>query len=310
MVAFVSGAAGFIGSNLVDKLLASGQDVIGYDNLSTGSLLNLSNAANNSRFRFISGDLLDRELLRRSIPTGAEVYHLAANADVRYGLQNTFRDLEQNTIATYNLLDASHNMDASLFVFSSTGSVYGEASELPTPETSSFPIQTSLYGASKLACEGLISAFSTGFGLRSFIFRFVSVLGPRYSHGHVLDFYRQLRNDPSHLHILGNGMQRKSYIHVEDCISALLNVPRLVDSLFEIFNLGTNQYCTVLDSASWICQEMACTPRITTAGGDRGWIGDNPFIFLDTKKIRSVGWLPSHDIKYSVINTVKFLAQS
>ncbi len=192
-------------------------------------------------------------------------------------------------------------------VFSSTGSVYGEASVIPTPEDCPFPVQTSLYGASKLAAEGLISAYCEGFGFNGLIFRFVSILGERYSHGHIFDFYRKLLADPTHIEVLGNGRQRKSYLYVHDCLNAvLLAVDRLPTGL-SILNLGTDSYCTVDDSLGWICQELGVQPQRSYTGGERGWIGDNPFIFLDCARVRSLGWLPTVSIEQGVRRTLAYL---
>jgi len=178
---------------------------------------------------------------------------------------------------------------------------------VPTPENGPFPIQTSLYGASKTACEGLISAYCEGFGFQSWIFRFVSILGERYSHGHIFDFYYQLNTDPSRLKVLGNGKQRKSYLYVQDCIDAILIALDKASEKVNIFNLGVDEYCEVNDSIGWICQELGVKPRLEYAGGDRGWVGDNPFIFLDTKKIQSLGWNPKVSISEGVIKTVQYL---
>jgi UDP-glucose 4-epimerase len=235
------------------------------------------------------------------------VFHLAANADVRFGTDHPRRDLEQNTIATYNVLEAMRANGIKRVAFSSTGSVYGEATVVPTPETAPFPIQTSLYGASKLAGEGLIAAYCEGFGFQSWIFRFVSILGERYTHGHVFDFYKQLKRDPDHLRVLGNGKQRKSYLHVQDCIDAVLLAVDRADDKVNVFNLGVDSYCQVDDSIGWICDALKLAPRRDYTGGDRGWIGDNAFIFLDTAKIRALGWTPKLDIRQGVVRTVEFL---
>src|SRR5450432_3445631 len=189
MQAFVTGAAGFIGSNLVDRLLAVGHNVVGYDNFSTGQRRFLEGASQSPQFRLVEADLLNTEVLRSAIAGSEMVFHLAANADVRFGTHHPFRDIEQNTIATYNVLEAMRAHGIKRIAFSSTGSVYGEATVFPTPEDAPFPIQTSLYGAAKTAGEGLIAAFCEGFGMQSWIFRFVSILGERYSHGHVFDLY-------------------------------------------------------------------------------------------------------------------------
>src|SRR3954467_8581889 len=200
MTYFITGAAGFIGSNLVDRLLANGETVIGYDNLTTGNMRFLKAAFANPKFRFVEGDLLDIGALTRAMQGANFVFHLAANADVRFGTQHPERDLQQNTIATFNVLEAMRGNNVLLIVFSSTGSIYGEPEIFPTPEDAPFPLQTSLYGASKLAGEALIEAYCEGFGLTSYIFRFVSILGDRYSHGHVFDFFKRLRLDPTELH--------------------------------------------------------------------------------------------------------------
>lgn len=303
----VTGCAGFIGSSLTDRLLEGGNLVIGVDNFSTGQEKFLTSASENPNFRLFKGDLLDLPFLTKSFAGGDFVFHLAANADVRFGTEHPRRDLEQNTIATYNVLEAMRANDIKHIAFSSTGSVYGEAAVVPTPELAPFPIQTSLYGASKLACEGLIAAYCEGFGFRSWIFRFVSILGERYTHGHVFDFYKQLLNDPSQLRVLGNGLQRKSYLYIQDCIDAmLLAVDKALEKV-NIFNLGVDAYCEVKDSIGWISDALQLKPQLNFSGGDRGWIGDNPFIFLDTKKIRALGWQPKLSIQEGVVKTVEFL---
>ena len=201
----VTGCAGFIASSLTDRLLASGVNVVGIDNFSTGQRRFVEGALRHEQFRLIEGDLLDRELVREVLRGADTVFHLAANADVRFGPEHPRRDLEQNTIVTHNVLEAVRVNQVRRIAFSSTGSVYGEASVIPTPEDAPFPVQTSLYGASKLACEGMIEAYAEAFGLQAYIFRFVSILGERYTHGHVVDFYRQLRIDPTRLRVLGDG---------------------------------------------------------------------------------------------------------
>jgi UDP-glucose 4-epimerase len=307
MHAFVTGAAGFVGSNLVDRLLELGHTVTGYDNFSTGLAAFLETASTHPRFRLITGDLLDTATLNASMRGAEMVFHLAANADVRFGLEHPRKDLEQNTIATFNVLEAMRANEIKTIAFSSTGSVYGEATVIPTPEDAPFPSQTSLYGASKLACEGLIAAYAEGYGISGYIFRFVSVLGERYTHGHVFDFVKSLLADPSTLHILGDGRQRKSYLHVGDCVDAMLTALDKAGGRLNIFNLGTAEYCQVNDSAGWIAARVGCGPRLTYSGGDRGWVGDNPFIFLDTTRIRSLGWEPRLGIQEAVGRTVDWL---
>jgi UDP-glucose 4-epimerase len=303
----VTGCGGFIGSTVVDRLLQSGYSVIGVDNFSSGQRLFLKKAAGSPDFRLIEADLLDLPITCQAFAGGDTVIHLAANADVRFGTEHPRKDLEQNTIVTYNVLEAMRANGIKRIAFSSTGSVYGEASVIPTPENAPFPIQTSLYGASKLACEGLIAAYCEGFGFQSWIFRFVSILGERYNHGHVFDFYKQLLNDPSRLHVLGNGKQRKSYLYAPDCVDAIVLAMERADERVNIFNLGVDHYVEVNDSIGWISEALGVNPRLTYGGGDRGWIGDNPFIFLDTSKIRSLGWKPRLNIQEGIVKTVEFL---
>ncbi|MBR0778766.1 NAD-dependent epimerase/dehydratase family protein [Bradyrhizobium diazoefficiens] len=307
MRCFVTGAAGFIGSSLVDRLLAAGHSVVGYDNLSTGQRRFLQGASASPRFELVEADLLGDDLLRSSIAGCDIVFHLAANADVRFGTHHPFRDLEQNTIATYNLLEAMRASGIKRIAFSSTGSVYGESTLFPTPENAPFPVQTSLYGNSKVAAEGLISSYCEGFGFQGFIFRFVSILGERYTHGHVLDFYRKLLADPSRLEVLGNGRQRKSYLYVQDCIDAMLLAIERATGRVNIFNLGQDEYCEVNQSIGWICERLALKPQLAYTGGDRGWVGDNPFIFLDCSRMRALGWTPKKSIQTSVIATLEYL---
>ena len=303
----VTGAAGFIGSNLTNRLLAEGHQVVGFDNFSTGCRRFLAAAHQSPRFTLLEGDLLDLPTLTDAAAGADFVFHLAANADVRFGTEHPRRDLEQNTIGTANVLEAMRKRGVRRIGFSSTGSIYGEPGVFPTPEDAPFPIQTSLYGASKLAAEGLITAYCEGFGFEACIFRFVSILGEHYSHGHVFDFCRQLRQDPSQLHVLGNGKQRKSYLYVQDCLDAMLLAINRQRNRVAIYNLGTDSYCCVDDSVRWICEYLRVKPQITYGGGERGWIGDNPFIYLDCSRMRSLGWAPKVSIREAVVRTVRFL---
>jgi UDP-glucose 4-epimerase len=304
---FVTGGAGFIGSNLVDRLLADGHHVTAFDNLSTGIRAFLADAAKNSRFTLVEGDLLDQRALNRAIAGHDFVFHLAANADVRFGTHHPDRDLKQNTIATFNVLEAMRTNGVKRIGFSSTGSVYGEPDLFPTPETAPFPIQTSLYAASKVAGEGLISAYAAGFGFQACIFRFVSILGERYTHGHVFDFYAKLLANPHTIEILGNGKQRKSYLYIQDCIDAIFTVVANAAEPVTVVNLGAAEYCMVDDSLGWISERLGLNPQRNYTGGQRGWIGDSPFIFLDTKKLQSFGWQQKVSIRDAVVRTLDYL---
>lgn len=307
MIFFVTGCAGFIGSNLVDRLLSVGHSVVGYDNFSTGQEAFLQAALASPRFRLVRGDTLDLPALTDAMRGAEQVFHLAANADVRFGTQHPRKDLEQNTIATHNVLEAMRAVGATRIAFSSTGSVYGESTVVPTPEDAPFPLQTSLYGASKVAGEGLIQAYAEGFGFQACIFRFVSILGERYSHGHVFDFYRQLRDHPERLDVLGDGHQRKSYLYVQDCIDAMLLAIAKAPGRVNVLNLGTDESCEVNDSIGWICEHMGVHPTRNYSGGTRGWIGDNPLIHLDCRRMRALGWAPKLTIREAVERTVDYL---
>jgi UDP-glucose 4-epimerase len=310
---FVTGGAGFIGSNLVDRLLSDGHHVSAYDNCSTGQLEFLAEAMKNERFRLIKGDILDLSALTSAMQGAEVVFHLAANADVRFGPDHPRKDLDQNTIGTFNVLEAMRSNEARRIAFSSTGSIYGEPEIFPTPEDAPLPVQTSLYGASKLAGEGLIQAYCSSFGFQACIFRFVSILGERYSHGHVFDFYKQLQEHPDRLNVLGNGKQRKSYLSVQDCIEAMLlaiaNMAKSSSSV-SIHNLGTNEYVEVDDSIGWICEYLGVSPERIYSGGERGWIGDSPFIFLDCSRIRALGWQPKSSIRDGVMSTIDYLVKN
>ncbi len=306
----VTGGAGFIGSNVVDALLERGDDVVVLDDFSTGDEAFLEAARTGPHAAGLSvakTDVFrDGDGLAELFADAAAVLHLAANADVRFGWNSPRRDIEQNVLATHNVLEGARLAGVGQVLFSSTGSVYGEAPVVPTPEDSAIPMQTSLYGASKFAAEGFLGAYTEGTPLRATVFRFVSILGARYTHGHVIDFVRQLREHPDHLVVLGDGTQRKSYLEVSDCVAAVLS--RIgVGEKFEVFNLGVDDYCTVRDSIGWITARMGVTPELRFTGGDRGWIGDNPFIYLDTARIRATGWTPRYTIREAVERTVDFL---
>jgi UDP-glucose 4-epimerase len=312
---FITGAAGFVGSNLVDRLLTDGKVVVGWDNFSTGQQRFLADAQKNSNFKLLSGDNLDLPALVQAMAGCDTVFHLAANADVRFGLEHPSKDLQQNTVATFNILEAMRANGIKRIAFSSTGSVYGEADIIPTPETAPFPVQTSLYAASKVSGEGMISAYCEGFKFEGYIFRFVSILGERYTHGHIFDFYQQLLDHPDHLKVLGDGQQRKSYLYIGDCISAMLHTINLGAAKtakhgVQIYNLGTEEFVQVNDSIGIICRALDLKPKLEYAGGQRGWVGDSPFIFLDTKKVRATGWKPALTIEQGIQRTLQWLQQN
>lgn len=306
----ITGCAGFIGSNLVDKLLSLNAQIVGIDNLSTGKKKFLENALKYKNFKFIKCDLLNLKKIKKIFRGSEMVFHMAANADVRYGYKKPHKDLEQNTIVTYNILESMRINGIKDIAFCSTGSVYGEPKNFPTPENENFPVQTSFYGASKLAGESLIQAYCEAFKFKSWIFRFVSILGNRYTHGHVYDFYKQLLKNPKSLRVLGDGNQKKSYLYIDDCIEGMLLAIKKSKAKINIFNLGTDEYFSVKQSIKVISSLLKAKPKIVFEGGKRGWIGDSPFIYLNTKKIKSLGWKSKLSIEESIKGTVNYLEKN
>ena len=308
----ITGGAGFIGSNLADRLLADGVEVVVVDDFRTGRREFLADALRHPNMRLIEGDVLDSGVLGEALQGCDWVFHLQANADVRRGLEHPRRDLEQNTIATSNVLEAMRANGVNQIAFASTGSVYGEPDVFPTPESAPFPVQTSLYGASKLAAEGLIAAYTSGYDFTGLIFRFVSILGERYTHGHLFDFYCALTRDPTRLRVLGDGLQEKSYLCIDDCLRALLLAAshHEQDGGVWIYNLGTDETITVNQSIEIVKQRMGLSPEIELEGGRRGWVGDSPLIRLDTSRIRALGWQPRVTISQAVMRTLDWLADS
>jgi len=306
----VTGCAGFIGSHLCEKLISKGYNVTGIDNLSTGKLIFIKNIKNNKKFKFLKVDLFKEKKLYRFFKGNDVVFHLAANADVKNGFLQPKKDLEQNTIVTSNVLEAMRKNFIKKIIFASTGSIYGEPKNFPTKENNPFPIQTSLYGSSKLASEALIQSYCSGFGFNSTIFRFVSIMGSRYTHGHLFDFYKQLLKNKKKLKVLGNGLQKKSYLHVQDCINAMIMALKKNNRNVEIYNLGTNKFITVKYSIKTILKKLKLNPKIYYSGGKRGWIGDSPKIYLDTSKIKKIGWKPKKTIEESIKETIHFFIQN
>lgn len=310
--ACITGGAGFIGSNLADELIERGVEVVIVDDFRTGRREFVADALERPGVRLVQGDVLDETLLREAF-TGCDwVFHLQANADVRKGLEHPRRDLRQNTIATACVLEAMRAQGVSRILFSSTGSVYGEPEVFPTPEDAPFPVQTSLYAASKLAGEGLIEAYAAGYGFTGVICRFVSILGERYTHGHVFDFFCSLQRDPDRLRVLGDGRQEKSYLYVGDCVSAMLTAAERHrdEPGAHIYNLGTDETITVDESVRLITERLSLSPRIEHTGGRRGWAGDSPLIRLDTTRIRGLGWAPKLSIAQGILRTLDWLRAS
>ncbi len=303
----VTGGAGFIGSHLVDELVRRGDQVIVYDNLSTGFRRHLEIALDQNAVELVHADMLDQDKLNDAMRGVERVFHLAANADVRGGRANTLVDLEQNIIGTHRVLEAMRINGAKEIVFTSSATVYGEPDIFPTPETYA-PLQTSIYGASKLAAEAMIQAYGEYFGIRSFSFRFVSWIGERYSHGVVFDFIKKLQANPRKLEILGDGNQKKSYLHVEDGVNAICKALDNMKDLKNVVNLGHSDYLNVVDLANIVVEEMGLSGvEYDFTGGVRGWLGDSPFVHLDISRIRNAGFEPHVSIEEGIRRTVRYL---
>jgi UDP-glucose 4-epimerase len=306
----VTGGAGFIGSHVADQLLALGATVTVFDDLSTGFR---EFVPGHERVRLIEADLLDAGRLVEAMSGVDFVFHMAANADIRDNFKEPRKCVDQNVVVTQNVLEAMRAAGTRELAFASTGSVYGEATVIPTPEDAPFPTQTSIYASTKVAAEGLLTAYAQpepAPAMRTWIFRFVSLLGPRYTHGHVVDFFRKLKADPSRLPVLGNGLQKKSYLHVVDCVAAMLLAVERAREPVNVFNLGHTDWIEVKESIRIITRTMGLSPRIEYAGGERGWPGDSPKILLDITRIKSLGWAPSRTIEESIVETLRFLADN
>ena len=301
----VTGGAGFIGSNFVDELLANGVQVRIIDNYRTGRPEFVPEGV-----EMFEGDVLDTALLLRAFDGCDWIAHFQANADVRHGLERPFFDLEQNGLATARVLDAMRQTSVRRIFFASTASVYGNLQMEFIPEDAPFPIQASLYGASKTYCEGLITSYCEGFGFTAVIGRWVQIIGERYLHGHVIDFVRKLLHDPTRMEVLGDGRQRKSGLYVQDLVAGIYTAMLANDNNPgpHIYNLGTGETYTVNESAALISKRMGVSPTLEYTGRvNGGWVGDNPFIQLDTTKINELGWKPTLTIPEAILATVEWL---
>ena len=296
----VTGGAGFIGSHVVDRLIEEKHEIVVLDNLSSGNEKFIAPHLGKDNFRFHKVDILHDDIADLFDDVD-EVWHLAANPEVRLGAENTRIHLEQNVIATYNVLEAMRLNEVRRILFTSTSTVYGEAEQLPTPEE--YPtVPISLYGASKLACEAFIASYCHTFDMHAWLYRFANVIGTRSSHGVIYDFINKIRSNPAELEILGDGSQTKSYIYVSDCIEAMLAGLKAIDkSRVHIFNIGTTDMTSVTRIAELVCDAMHVSPAFTFTGGKRGWIGDVPIMLLDASKLSNLGW----EQKYTSEEAVK-----
>jgi UDP-glucose 4-epimerase len=302
----VTGGAGFIGSHLVDALMARGWEICVFDNLSTGSLENIKQWLDSPDFTFIKGDLLSPiDLEKLKIERYSIIFHLAANPEVKIGSTDPNIHFQQNIVATHNLLELMRKAEMQpTLVFASTSTVYGEASKIPTPEDYAPLKPISTYGASKLACEALITAYAYTYGFRAIIYRLANIVRPRSRHGVIFDFVEKLRRSPGQLEILGDGTQTKSYLHVKDCIDAILLGLDKSREQVEIFNVGSEDQADVKTVAQIVIEEMGLegVKLVFTGGvdGGRGWKGDVKNMLLDISKLKALGWKPKLNSKQAV----------
>jgi UDP-glucose 4-epimerase len=304
----VTGGAGFIGSFLVDRLIEQGNKITIFDNLSSGKIEFIEKHFDNPDFTLIKGDLLDFQAVERACRDIDFVFHVAANPDVRLGASDTKVHFDQNILASYNLLEAMRKNNVKKIAFTSTSTVYGEAHIIPTPENYGPLIPISLYGASKLACEALITSYSHTFDMQAWIFRFANIVGPRSTHGITVDFIRKLRENPAQLEILGDGKQEKSYLHVLECVEAILFAIEKSKEDVNIFNIGSEDTISATNIGETIVEEMRLSDvRFIYTGGNRGWKGDVPRMRLDIEKLKAMGWKPVYTSERSVKETARAL---
>jgi UDP-glucose 4-epimerase len=310
MRCFVTGGAGFIGSHLVDRLIEQGHSVTVFDNLSSGRQEFVKHHKKNKNFTLAQSDLLDLPSVLGAIPDHDIVFHLAANPDARLGLEQTDLDLKQETISTYNVLEAMRQQGVRKIVFSSSGTIYGETPVIPLPEDYGPVLPISLYGAGKVASEGLISAFCHTFGMQGWIFRFANIVGDRGTHGVIFDFINKLKRNPHELEVLGDGTQEKPYLHVEECIDGILFGLDHSNERVNVFNLGCDSSTDVTTIAKMVITAMNLQDvRIRYTGGDRGWPGDVPQVRFNCDKINALGWRARHTSDEAVRMTVEALVR-
>jgi UDP-glucose 4-epimerase len=291
----VTGGAGFIGSHLVDTLAAKGDDVVVLDNLATGRERFLDEALRTKRVKVLKGDCGDASVMKKALKDVDEVWHMAADPDVRAGIKDPWSNFSDGAVLTFRVVDAMRKADVSRFVYASSSTVYGEATVRPTPENYGPLMPASPYGASKLAGEAIVSAFVGTFGFRAWIFRFGNVVGPRSTHGVIYDFAKRLRDDPRRLEILGNGRQNKAYLSVQDCVSGMLHGTKVTKEQLNILNLASGTTTSVDDIAQMVVEAMGLRDvKFAYTGGDRGWKGDIPVMDLDISRMRMLGWRPQH----------------
>lgn len=308
----VTGGAGFIGSHLVDRLVAGGDEVVAIDNLSSGKLEFLARCKGKPNFRFVRADLQKPEQYSSELAGAQVIYHLAANPDIKAAITNTRIEIDQGILSTYNLLEQARKKDVPSVVFSSSSVVYGEPRVVPVPEEYGPLTPISLYGASKLAGEGLLSAYCGTFGMNGIAYRFANIVGARSTHGVIYDFCNKLRKDPSSLEVLGDGLQTKSYVLVEECVDAILfgagkRLPKISSSM-DVFNIANSDWVSVEEIAKQVIAASGSKgTKISFTGGARGWPGDVPKVMLDGARLAKFGWKPKSDSLQTIKTAAKII---
>ena len=309
MTYLITGACGFIGSNLALRLLSEGHRVVGVDRLQPRHAHILRELEQFPAWRFYNSDLTHSTALDAITEEIDCVFHLAANADVRFSSVYPHKDLNDGIIATFNVLHWMKQRNITKIAYSSTSAIYGDPTIIPTPETYN-PTQTSFYGAAKVAGECLIQAHCHSYGTTAWIFRYASITGPRYSHGFIYNFYTSLKKQPQELYVHGGKDQRKTYLDVDDCIEAMLRIVRTTTAPVNTFNIGNLETCKLTESIPLITQYLNVSPTITWSGNEVGWVGDSKVNYLDVSKLRDLGWTPKYTIAQSIVRTLDWLEQN
>lgn len=310
MKAFVTGGAGFIGSHLVDRLMEENNDVTVFDNLSSGRKEFIEHQIDKYDFEFVEADLLDLKGVKEAIKGHDIIFHLAANPEAMLGIEDTQLDLKQETIATYNVLESMRINKIKKIVFASSGTIYGETPVIPLSEDYGPVLPISLYGAGKLASEGLISAFCHTFDMQAWIFRFANIVGERGTHGVIFDFINKLKKNPRELEILGDGTQEKPYLYVLDCVEGIIFGLEKSNERVNVFTLGCDSSTDVTTIASMVVEEMGLkNVKFKYTGGDRGWPGDVPQVRFNCGRINKLGWKARYTSNEAVRLAVRVLVR-
>ncbi len=309
---FITGGAGFIGSTMVDRLITDkNNEITIYDNFISGQMSYIEEHFKNPRFKLVKGDLLDLPHLKEAVKGHDFIFHFAANPDIAKAMIETDLDLRLGVIATYNLLEAMRVNNVKKIAYSSGSGVYGDVGLTEPKEDFGPLLPSSMYGASKLGAEGIISAFCFMFDMQSWMFRFANVVGKSQTHGVAYDFIKKLKQNPKELTILGDGSQSKSYIHVSDVLNAMLFVIEKTNETVNIFNAATGDYLTVNEIAEIVINKLNLkSVELKYTGGKRGWKGDVPIVRFNLEKIYKLGWKSKYNSKEAIKHSVEEMLEN